>query len=431
MYTVTRSLGDHLSFAVPKSDGRGLALGGHYYSPYGLGLPLVSLVPYLLTKPVAAVVGHADEIGQFAVSMVMPAVTAGLAAALYAMTRRLGSSRRSSTTVAVGAIFGTYFLPYGKDFFAEPLVALCLVVAAERALARAFGPAAAAFGFAVVTRPQIAIAAPLFLALVLHRAGWRATVRAGAILAGVALLLATYNLARFGSLIDVGYSGNEASYSLSLVDGLRGFVLDPAKSVLIFAPAVLLLPFAGSRIRPDDRDVAVFLAAHAALVLVFYAAYGGWTGGWSWGPRYLLPVVISLLALLGPLLDAGARYRRAAGALFLAGGVVSLATLIVPVQAQQLDQPPPSVGPSVARQYELIGPTARRTAELWNATPDADADAGAPGSHRLYLDVWQVGLLRKEGRAGFAVGLALTLALLGVAPLAARLILGSGRARPG
>jgi hypothetical protein len=428
MYAVARSLGDHLSFAVPKADGRAPGLGGHYFSPYGLGLPLVSLAPYLLARLVAAVVGHADEVGQFAVSMVMPVIMAGIAAALYAMTSRLGASRRSSATVAVGAIFGTFLLPYGKDFFAEPLVVLCLVLGYERLLARSFGLAALAFGFAVVTRPQIAIACPLLVLLVWHRAGWRPALRVGAILGLIGAMLAIYNLWRFGNVVDAGYSAKESRYSFPFLEALHGFLLDPAKSVVLFAPAVLLLPLGFSRVKREDRDVAVFLVAHAALVVLFYAAYGGWVGGWSWGPRYLLPVAIPLLALLGPLLDAGARHRRAVVALFAVGALVSLPTLVVPVQAQQLDKPVPFHGPSIVGQYERVGPTVRGSFELLTGTPASIV----PGSHRLYLDVWQVGLLRKYGRTGFAAGLLVTLALVGISALvAARLRPDRGGARSG
>jgi len=422
MYDVARSLVDHGSLAVPATDGRVLGQGGHSYSPYGLGLSLISVIPYLLTKPISGLVGHADEIGQFAVSMTMPVIMAGIIAALYAMTLRLGASRRSSVIVSVGTIFGTFLLPYGKDFFAEPLVILGFILGCERVLAGSFGLGAAALGLAVVARPQMALACPLFLALVLHRGGWKPALRTSAILAVVGAFLAIYNAARYGSVTEFGYGhGPETKFSLPILKGLHGFFLDPTKSVSLFAPIVLLVPVGLTRVRRTDRDLVVFLLVHAVTLLLLYSTYAAWPGGWSWGPRYLFVGVIPLLPLLGPLIDAGARYRRAAAALFLVGALVSFPTLIGPTQAQELDQPTPSIGPGIVRQYELIQPTAVRSGGLLTGTPGQTT----PGSHRLYLSTWQVGILRKNGRGGFVVALVLTLFLLGAALRATR----SARAR--
>ena len=60
-------------------------------------------------------------------------------------------------------MLGTYLLPYGRDFFTEPLVALGLVVMVERALAGREQQAALALAAAVLARPQSAAFAPLLL----------------------------------------------------------------------------------------------------------------------------------------------------------------------------------------------------------------------------------------------------------------------------
>lgn len=409
MYSVARSLGDHASFAVPQGDARLVGTDGSYYSPYGLGLPLVVLVPYLLTKPLALVVGHQDELGQFAASMVIPMIMAGIAVFLYAIARRLTASRGSSAVVALGAVFGTFLMPYGKLFFAEPLVILCFLLACERVLAGSFNVAATVFGFAVLTRPQMALACPLLVLLILHRGGWLAAMRAGSILAAAGAVLAMYNLARYGSVAEFGYgNGPDTKFDFPIDQGLHGFLLDPRKSVFLFAPIVLLIPVAVARLRRDQRDFGLFVATHALAVLLLYSAYSAWAGGWSWGPRYLLIAIIPMVPLVGPLIDRGIGYRRAAVALFAVGALVSLPTLLVPTQAQQLDRPVPSVGPGIGRQYELVPPTVSKTLGLLQGT----APATSAGAHRLYLDVWQAGLLRKNGRAGFLAGCGLTLLLL-------------------
>jgi hypothetical protein len=82
--------------------------------------------------------------------------------------------------------------------------------------------------------------------------------------------------------------------------------------------------------------------------------------------------------------------------------------MIVPTQAQQLDERavPPSA-PAVARQYELIEPTARYTAHhLYEKAPPGS------GSHRKYLWLWQVNMSRSLGRKGLLAAVAFTLVLV-------------------
>ena len=58
----------------------------------------------------------------------MAVVIGALAVALYLLGRRLGARIPAATLVGMGAVAGTFALPYGKEFFAEPLAALALVV---------------------------------------------------------------------------------------------------------------------------------------------------------------------------------------------------------------------------------------------------------------------------------------------------------------
>jgi hypothetical protein len=65
--------------------------------------------------------------------------------------------------------------------------------------------------------------------------------------------------------------------------------------------------------------------------LLFHAPYDFWTGGWNWGPRFLLPVVPVLVLSIGPLLEGnrvkGARTLMAL--LFVAGLLVQVPAILV------------------------------------------------------------------------------------------------------
>ncbi len=188
MYLTTESLvraGD-LSISAPFGDA---GLGGSY-SRYGPALSVLGIVPFLLAMPLADWVGVPQVLERAAVASLMPIICACLVVALYMLARRLGGGARSSLLVACGALFGTFLLPYSHDFFSEPLTALGLTLALERALARRPGQAGLALGLAIVARPQAAVMIP-FLLLV-GSGGGRAVIRAfaapAASIAGLALV---------------------------------------------------------------------------------------------------------------------------------------------------------------------------------------------------------------------------------------------------
>lgn len=233
----------------------------------------------------------------------------------------------------------------------------------------------------------------------------------GAFGVGLALglaALAAYNLARFGSPLATGYAlGGGEDFSASPVVGLLGLTIGPYRGLLWFAPvsalAVALVPLAWRR-----APALVGLAGAVGMTtLVTYAAWWTWWGGYTWGPRFLLPALPLLtlaLPLAWPRLSAAARWGTAL--------IVALSAL-----AQV---------PGVLVDFN---PTERALREHWPTFPDAAAAwelAGAPiALHmvRLWregpvaLDVvwWRNGQLDRPLLASLILALALAAAALIVA----------------
>lgn len=407
MLAVAHSLVHHGSFAVPQPLGVA-GDDGLFYSKYGLLLPLLSTVPVALVQPIGAVTGHIELLEAAAAASLMPLICGGLAAAVFALGRRLGAPRPAAVLVAAGTVLGTYVLPYGRDFFTEPLVALGLVVMVERALAGRELQAGGALALAVLARPQSAAFAPLLLVYLALREGGgvHAAARTVPPLAIAAIITVAYNLYRFGDPLEFGYRPPvDPGFTTPLLEGTSGLLFSSAKSVFLFAPAIVLVPFAVVALWRRGRATAALVVALFAVTWGLAATWHSWQGGWSWGPRLIIPGVVVALALVGPWIGTSPARLRLAVLLFAAGFVLSFSAVLAPAGAQLLDRPV-GKGPQIVRQVELLPELTRRSVQARHST------AARNGDYRRYLGLWQAGAVRRAGPWGLVPALLGTLALL-------------------
>jgi len=411
MLAVAQSIVHDASPAVPADLGVPGEDGVTHYSKYGLLLPLLSLLPVLVAQPIGALTGRVDLVEAAAAASIMPLVGGALAGALFVLGRRLGAPQRAAALVAAGTVLGTYLLPYGRDFFSEPLVALGLVVMVERALAGREQQAAVALALAILARPQSAAFAPLLLGFVALRGdGLRAIARTVPPLAVAALVTIAYNVHRFGDPLEFGYRPPvDPGFTTPLLEGASGLLFSPEKSLVLFAPALVLAPFAFVTLWRRARMTAALLLALFAVTFVLAATWHSWQGGWSWGPRLVIPGVALALVALGPWIGTSTKRMRLAGALFALGFGLSFAAVLAPPGMQLIDREPGTVGPQIVRQY-------RELPRLTENSIDAAGDRAArDADYRRYLALWQANLVRQVG--GGAALPALIVTLLALAAL--------------
>ena len=245
--------------------------------------------PYRCTGDllVRRVVSVPPFVAQGIVSLLSPLVLALVSVTTFALARRLGGHVRTSVLAALGVAGGTFLLVYGKTFSSEPLAALLVTLAIERVLAGSPAMAGAALGGAALARPQTFLFAPFLLWGL-----WRQGV-VGRSYAGVHR---SSSRARFrwpttsrGSAMSrtLGYSGTEVpqGFTTPILTGLGGLFLHPEKSVLLFAPIVLLGLPALARLFRTDRTAAMLITAHVGITLALAATWWDWGGGFTWGPR--------------------------------------------------------------------------------------------------------------------------------------------------
>jgi len=172
--------------------------------------------------------------------------------------------------------------------------------------------AALLLGLLWLSKALYILVAPLFALLLvifewphLHVNGKFSSARAWARLRGCVIwfglpllvclvALLAINAFKFGSSFDNGYTQWKREHDLfsgNLFTGVTGFLFDPQFSIFLTFP-VLLVALAGfpSFFRKHWKD-AVVIYSLAILLLLANAKFFNWRGLWSYGPRYMLPVL--------------------------------------------------------------------------------------------------------------------------------------------
>jgi hypothetical protein len=180
------------------------------------------------------------------------------------------------------------------------------------------------------------------------------------------------NQMRFGSLLRTGYEASidlQSFFAHAPQFGFAGLTISPGRGLVWMAPGLLLLPLAlRHAARSGERLWTWTLAGVAAAVLLPACFLRGWHGAWTFGPRYVLPLLPFAWLGFGLALEAGWKrrwVRWAAAALCSAGFLVQVGGALVDhtthtdlaLQAARLEWPDQVGVPEVeqdARRFERI-----------------------------------------------------------------------------
>lgn len=320
-FELTSSLVERHSIAFPDNvlgldANRGV--DGRYYSQYGIGQSLYNIPFYLAGKAVSRAlprrIGKPDTLPKAAVAL-GSAVAAAISVLLIAsLARRAGASPRGARFAALTAAISSPLWPYSKFGFSTALATALLLCAARllfeanRRVAYA-AAAGAVLAFGWLTRHEMAIVLlPFVSALALdaresrREFPWKASLALVGMTCAGGILWGWYNIVRFGSPLNVGYS------PLLDFSGYAAFLVSPAGSVLLYAPILVVwaVGLTGSRASNSTR---MMLAGPLGAFYVFYGALADWAGGRSYGPRYLVPAIVMLAPGAAALWDS-VRARR-------------------------------------------------------------------------------------------------------------------------
>ena len=318
-----------------------------------------------------------DFFTRLAYSALNAFTTAASAVLVYAIAGQLGFGGTPQLLTALGFGALTLAWPYAKLDFSEPAATLFTLLATW-ALFRAFPPrghpapndhgtfwlgalAAGALFLSVAGKYTAALgAAALALQWALSSGWWRRSDRRRALLFAATAAVPALLLGLSATALMAVYAGEtpvvfrnawervrEDWLALPLWTGLRGLLFSPGKSLLLYAPWLLLaLPGAVLLHRAVGRHATVF-TLYPALTIVLYGMKLVWHGG-AWGPRYLVPIVPFLCLAAAPVVAWC--LARAKGRLALAG----LAALSLGVQLLGVSKDP-EVYPAMVREHVVRG----------------------------------------------------------------------------
>ena len=317
---------------------------GKYYAKYGLGTSL-AMAPLVALGKALSTTGDSllhPYFPQLTASWFNSIILALAGVTFFLTALQLGFTFPTALTLLF-AFALSWVWPYTKTAYSEPLTLwlLLLTVYAGVQMQHSthwgwmvlFG---AASGAAVLTRVSAVMFLPvLYLYLLLTQKdrylrrsphlirNWAATFLP---LAGFLLLVGWYNAFRFGSPLSTGYETQ--NWLTPFFEGLYGLTLSPGKGLLWYLLLTALSPLGFwyfNRRRPNENKLFLGLVV---IWIVFHSPYTYWSGGWSWGPRFLLPIVPYLLLPLGALIER----KPARGEKMLQLGLAALLALSIIVQ---------------------------------------------------------------------------------------------------
>jgi hypothetical protein len=255
-------------------------------SGYSLGLPLLGL-PLLAIERLLGMLPDGIHTILPLLNSILFAVLGLLASCCLEGSRRWGG-------VALALILSP-FLPLSLTFYSEMLAGVGLAIMAVAGFRGAPTPIAFAGALtAMLARPaMLPFVGLVGLWIGMERRDWRpvAAAAAGALLGIAASLWQNWVLR--GGFLNSGYK--DLAFSTPLGTGLYGLLFSSERGILLFWPLVLGPLLWWSTMPARVQRLTILGAGVTATSLVLHALFWTWHGGWTNGPRFVLPALVLLL----------------------------------------------------------------------------------------------------------------------------------------
>ncbi len=305
MFFVSNSLVTEGDFSLPPGAGIVGADGQYYSIRYPL-LPIVA-TPFVA---VGLFLGHllnippryAAGVCALVLSVLLTVATTGL---IVLLSLRLGAKKQSAYLAALSFAFGTTALVYARQFFAEPLLSFMTTLSLYLALGKTYREhAIASFigGLAIAAKPAGVVIGPVLALYFGFKRYPIRTVISPLVGTGMGLMLYFgYNYLRFGDFFTSGQNASKFQFA-GMLERLVGLIFSPGAGggLIWYCTPVVLVIIAWRKLWKTQPIEAL---AVLGIFCGYWVLHSFWRfGGWSWGPRFLVPTLPALFAVIG-LLD--------------------------------------------------------------------------------------------------------------------------------
>jgi hypothetical protein len=299
-----------------------IGVDGKRYSFYGLGQS-ICMLPFaamgLAMEKVAGINPQiADLAGQFLASVILfPAIGAMLVWLFYRLVIELGYSKSVSILTASVLGFATMNFHYSVNTQEQTQVALLLVLAiflmvkyhrryrfvyawffcVSLGVCLIFRLASAVmifFLYSVVVATEVLGSGKKSYSKTVARWFFAGVLGTG----GFIVVCGWYNFMRFGSVFESGYPlatattlGGHRMFEGTPLPTLAGMLFSPGKSIFLYNPVLVLLPFCIWPFYRRHKVVALAVASVVVANFVLYSFATAWAGDYAWSIRKQVPVL--------------------------------------------------------------------------------------------------------------------------------------------
>lgn len=303
---LTQSIVDNHSLTIPPTYGR-------TDSPYGILNSILGIPPYLCFKLFSLVFGNAGVFPEWNIFGLMNLLIVALVVVIfYQFLRHLGYSLKIALLGATLLGSTSQLFPYSNTFFTEPLCTLLLLtsisvlfrISGEETGIRRILIAGIFYGLALLSRLNMLLLLPVFL-LFIYTSGKEskiAKVLVFSIPVAIALLLVMLlNQAMRGGFFRTGYE--TSAFCGHIFAGVYGLLSSPGRGLFIYNPWAIVAIATFPLFYRRHSQLALFTLGIFIILLISYAKFWTWHGGWSPGSRFLLPTIPLIFLWLTPIFE--------------------------------------------------------------------------------------------------------------------------------
>lgn len=295
---------------------------GHYYCDKAPGFSLIATPPYILSKFIIGWPNHPlgqDGLALWPADAFVTWLSSGLASALIALLifiilNQSGIKSNHAAVFALMTIWASPMAVYSTLAYGHQVASALLLVSACITLFKNISinkyPVAIGLfcGFAVLTElAQAPVAIAIGLSVLASDRSIKSISRnITLMLLGAlpsALILMLYNFVAFGSAFDMGYfhhatqqfakvhsADNPLGLNLPDFSRLKPLIWGEYRGLLFYAPWAALAPVGWAFMISNKSWKLLWLTLAGFIVPLWVnLSYPEWTGGWSTGPRLLVP----------------------------------------------------------------------------------------------------------------------------------------------